>query len=110
MTGTPRSSALAFAAVGDTVFLVYEAFGSGAEPQAIGMASSAPRAAELADRYAEDERYEWRRPDWIEWDSARSARPAVDVRGAVEVWLVQVGLDELISLVLEPEPLLEEHD
>jgi hypothetical protein len=37
--------------------------------------------------------------------------PAVDGRGdAVEVWLVQVGLDELTRFVLEPEPLLEEHD
>jgi hypothetical protein len=38
-------------------------------------------------------------------------RPAVDGRGnAVEVWLVEVGLDELIRLVLESEPLVEEHD
>ena len=110
MTGTPRSSALAFAAVGDTVFLVYEAFGSGAEPQVLGVASSAPRAEELADRYAEDERYAWRGPDWIEWDSARRVRSAVDGRGdAVEVWLVDVGLDELIHFVLESEPLIEEH-
>jgi hypothetical protein len=96
--------------VGDTVFLIYEAFGSGAEPQVLGVASSAPRAAELADRYAEDERYEWGRPDWIEWDSARSARPAVDVRGAVEVWLVEVGLDEVTRVVLETEPLIDEDD
>ena len=68
-------------------------------------------AAELADRSAEEDRYAWRRPDWLEWDSARRVRPAVDGRGnAVEVWLVQVGLDELIRLVLESEPLLEEHD
>jgi hypothetical protein len=37
-------------------------------------------------------------------------RCAVDVRGdAVEVWLVDVGLDELIHFVLESEPLIEEH-
>ena len=36
--------------------------------------------------------------------------PAVDRRGdAVEVWLVGVGLDELIHFVLEPELLIEEH-
>ncbi len=34
--------------------------------------------------------------------------PAVDVRGdAVEVWLVQVGLDELIRCALKSEPLIE---
>jgi hypothetical protein len=37
-------------------------------------------------------------------------RSAVDVRGdAVEIWLVDVGLDELIPFVLESEPLIEEH-
>jgi hypothetical protein len=37
-------------------------------------------------------------------------RSAVDVRvDTVEVWLVDVGLDELIHFVLEPEPLIEEH-
>jgi hypothetical protein len=36
-------------------------------------------------------------------------RSAVDGRGdAVEVWRVDVGLDELIHLVLESEPLIEE--
>jgi hypothetical protein len=110
-TGTPRSSALAFAAVGKRVFVVYEAFGSGAEPQVLGVASSAARAEELAERYAGEDRCAWRGPDWLEWDSARRVRPAVDGRGnAVEVWLVEVGLDELIRLVLEPEPLVEEHD
>jgi hypothetical protein len=107
----PQATALAFAAVGKRVFVVYASFGSGAEPQVLGVASSAPRAAELAERSAGEDRYGWRRPDWLEWDSARRVRPAVDGRGnAVEVWLVQVGLDELIRLVLEPEPLLEEHD
>jgi hypothetical protein len=97
--------------VAESVFVVYASFGSGAEPQVLGVASSAPRAVELAERYAEEDRYGWRRPDWLEWDSARRVRPAVDGRGtAVEIWLVQVGLDELIRLVLEPEPLLEEHD
>jgi len=53
----------------------------------------------------------WRGSDWLEWDSARRVRPAVDGRGnAVEVWLVQVGLDELIRLVLETEPLVEENE
>jgi len=97
--------------VGERVFVVYASFGSGAEPQVLGVASSASRAEELAERSAGEDRYRWRRPDWLEWDSARRVRPAVDGRGnAVEVWLVQVGLDELIRLVLEPEPLLEEHD
>jgi hypothetical protein len=97
--------------VAESVFVVYASFGSGAEPQVLGVASSAPRAAELAERYAEEDRYGWRRPDWLEWDSARRVRPAVDGRGtAVEIWLVQVGLDELTRFVLEPEPLLEEHD
>jgi hypothetical protein len=97
--------------VGKRVFVVYASFGSGAEPQVLGVASSAPRAEELAERSAGEDRYGWRRPDWLEWDRARRVRPAVDGRGnAVEVWLVQVGLDELIRLVLEPEPLLEEHD
>src|SRR3954452_23234320 len=111
MTGMPRSSALAFAAVGDTVFLIYEAVGSGAEPQVLGVASSAPRAEELAERYAEQDRCGWRRSDWLEGGSARRVRPAVDARGnAVEVWLVQVGLDELTRFVLETEPLLEENE
>jgi hypothetical protein len=93
------------------VFVVYASFGSGAEPQVLGVASSAPRAEELAERYAGEDRCAWRRPDWLEWDSARRVRPAVDAReNAVEVWLVEVGLDELIRLVLESEPLLEEHD
>jgi hypothetical protein len=107
----PQAAALAFTAVGKRMFVVYASFGSGAEPQVLGVASSAPRAEELAERYVGEDRYGWRRPDWLEWDSARRVRPAVDGRGnAVEVWLVQVGLDELIRLVLEPEPLVEEHD
>jgi hypothetical protein len=40
------------------------------------------------------------------WTTVRPRR-----RGnAVEVWLVQVGLDELIRYVLEAEPLVEEHE
>jgi hypothetical protein len=97
--------------VEDWVFLLYASFGSGAEPQVLGMASSATRAEELAERYAEEDRCAWRRPSWLEWDSARRVRPAVDRRGdAVEVWLVQVGLDELTRFTLETEPLVEEHD
>ena len=46
----PRWSALAFAAVGERVFVVYASFASGAEPQVIGVASSGTRAAELAER------------------------------------------------------------
>ena len=80
------------------------------EPQVMGVASSGPRAEELAERYAEEDRCGWRRPDWLEWDSARRVRAAVDGRGdAVEVWLVDVGLDELTRFVLESEPLIEEH-
>ena len=106
----PRWSALAFAAVGERVFVVYASFASGAEPQVIGVASSATRAAELAERYTQEDRCGWRRPDWLEWDSARRVRSAVDGWGdAVEVWLVDVGLDELIRFVLESEPLIEEH-
>jgi hypothetical protein len=49
------------------------------------------------------------RPNWLEWDSARRVRSAVDGRGdAVEIWLVDVGLDELIHFALESEPLIEE--
>ena len=49
------------------------------------------------------------RPNWLEWDSARRVRSAVDGRGdTVEVWLVEVGLDELIHFALESEPLIEE--
>jgi hypothetical protein len=97
--------------VAESVFVVYASFGSAAEPQVIGVASSTPRAAELAERYAEEDRCVWRRPNWIEWDSARRVRPAVDGRGdAVEVWLVQVGLDEVTRFVLETEPLVDQED
>ena len=93
------------------MFVVYASFGSGAEPQVLGVASSAQRAAELADRSVGEARYGWRRPDWLEWDSARRVRPAVDGRGnAVEVWLVQVGLDEVTRFVLETEPLIDQED
>ena len=93
------------------MFVVYASFGSAAEPQIIGVASSATRAEELAERYAEEDRCGWRWPTWLEWDSARRVRPAVDVRGnAVEVWLVQIGLDELTRVVLETEPLIDEQD
>jgi hypothetical protein len=106
-----RSPALPCAAVATSVFVVYASFGTGAEPQVLGVASSAIAAEKLAERYADEERYGWRGPDWLEWDSARRVRPAVDGRGnAVEVWLVQVGLDELIRLVLETEPLVEEEN
>ena len=76
----------------------------------MGVASSGTRAAELAERYTEEDRCGWRGPDWLEWDSARRVRSAVDGRGdAVEVWLVDVGLDELTPFALESEPLIEEH-
>jgi hypothetical protein len=77
----PRWSALAFAAVGERVFVVYASFASGAEPQVMGVASSGTRAAELAQRYIEEDRCAWRRPDWLEWDSARRVHSAVDGRG-----------------------------
>jgi len=93
------------------VFIVYASFGSAAEPQVLGVASSAIGADELAERYAEEDRCAWRRPGWLQWDSAHWVRPALDERGnAVEVWLVEVGLDELIRFTLESEPLVEEHD
>ncbi len=106
-----RVGGFRFAAVAERVFVVYASCGSAAEPQIIGVASSVTRAEELAERYAEEDRCGWRRPNWLEWDSARRVRPAVDVRGnAVEVWLVQIALDELTRVVLEIEPLIEEHD
>ncbi len=90
--------------------MVYASFASGAEPQVMGVASSATRAAELAEWYIQEDRCAWRRPDWLEWDSARRVRSAVDGRGdAVEVWLMDVGLYGLIPFVLESEPLIEEH-
>jgi hypothetical protein len=102
------------------------AFGPGAQRHGDRLASSAPqadrgppggipsspktsagRAEELAERYAEEDGYAWRGPDWLEWDSARRVRPAVDGCGtAVEVWLVAVALDELTRFALELEPLL----
>ncbi len=72
------------------------------------MASAGPRAEEVTEWYVEEDRYGWRRPDWLEWDSARGVRSAVDGRGdAVEVWLVQVGLDELPRCAVESAPLSE---
>ena len=107
---TPRVAALALPTVGEWVFVVYASFGSAAESQVIGVASSAARAEELAERYAEEDGFAWRGPDRLEWDSARRVRPAVDGRGdAVEVWTVEVGLDELTRFALETEPLIEEH-
>ncbi|MEX5718370.1 hypothetical protein [Geodermatophilus maliterrae] len=47
----------------------------------------------------------------LEWDSARRVHRGVDERGtAVQVWLVPVGLDELIRLVLRSQPLVEERE
>jgi len=44
------------------------------------------------------------------WDSARRVRPSVDVRGeVVEVWLVQVGLDELPRFAVASERRIEGH-
>ncbi len=107
----PRSSVLACAAVAASVVVVGASFGSGAEPQVLGVTSSATEGGELAERYVEEDRWAWQRPDWLEWDSARRVRRGVDGRGnAVEVWLVQVGLDELIRFALEAEPLVEEHE
>ena len=55
--------------------MAYASFGSSAESQVIGVASSGPRAEELAERYAEEDRYGWRRPSRLEWDSARRVHP-----------------------------------
>ena len=108
---TPRSSALTLPTVGKWLVVVYASFGSAAESQVIAVASSAERAEELAEQYAEKDGYAWRGPDWLEWDSARRVRPAVDgCATAVEVWLVAVALDELTRFALETEPLIEEHD
>src|SRR4051794_18009449 len=102
---------LTFAAVGQPVFIVYASFASMADPQVLGVASSAQRAEQLAERFAKQDRCGWRQPDWLEWDSARRVRPAGDPRGStVEVWLVQIGLDELTRFTLEAEPLAEEQE
>jgi hypothetical protein len=96
--------------VAGRVFVVYAAFGPAAEPPVIGEASSGPRGEELAERNVEDDRYAWRRPSWREWGSASRVHPAVDVRGdAVEVWLVQVGLDELPRCAVASERRIEGH-
>ena len=86
------------------MFVVYAAFGPAAEPPVIGEASTGPRGEGLAERNVEEDRYAWRRLSWREWGSASRVHPAVDVRGdAVEVWLVQVGLDELPRCALASE-------
>ena len=67
------------------MFIVYASFGSAAQSQVIGVASSAARAEELAERYAEEDGYAWRGPDRLEGDSPAGCA-AVDGRGtAVEV-------------------------
>jgi hypothetical protein len=71
----PQAAALAFATVGEWVFVGYASFGSAAESQVIGVASSGSRAEELAERYVEEDRFAWRRPTWLEWDSARRVCP-----------------------------------
>jgi hypothetical protein len=71
----PQAAAPAFATVGEWVFVGYASFGSAAESQVIGVASSGPRAEELAERYVEEDRFAWRRPTWLEWDSARRVCP-----------------------------------
>jgi len=58
---------------------------------------------QLAERFAEQERCGRRRPGWLQWDSAHRVRPAVDGRGdAVEVWLVEIALDELPRFTWRP--------
>jgi hypothetical protein len=71
----PQAAAPAFATVGEWVFVGYASFGSAPESQVIGVASSGSRAEELAERYVEEDRFAWRRPTWLEWDSARRVRP-----------------------------------
>ncbi len=70
-----RVGGFRFAAVAERVFVVYASCGSAAEPQIIGVASSVTRAEELAERYAEEDRCAWRRPNWLERDSARRVPP-----------------------------------
>ncbi len=98
----PQAAVRAFDAVAGRVFVVYASCGLAAEPKVIGVASSAMPSRK--------DRYGWRRPTWLEWGSARRVHSGVDERGdAVEVWLVQIGLDELPRLALASEPLIEEH-
>jgi hypothetical protein len=78
-----RNQQPTLAAVQDKVFLLSASFGSAAEPQGIGVASSAQRAEELAGRHAKEGRYAWRRPAWI---------------------------DERTRFTLETEPLVKDHD
>jgi hypothetical protein len=95
--------------VEEWVFVVYASLESAAESQFIGVTSSATGAEELAERYAGVDRYGWRPAGWS--GTAPGGCAPVDGRGnAVEVWLMEVGLDGLFRLVLESEPLVEEHD
>src|SRR3954464_4724769 len=82
-------------AVAGSVFLIYEAFGDRTEPQVVGVASAAERAEELAAVHTQAEQYQWRQEGWTDWDSVRRTRPAVTGFGdPVEVWIVEVPLDE----------------
>jgi hypothetical protein len=91
--------------------LVYETFGAGAEPQVVGVASSADRTQELAvstPRFSSTSGAARTRSDW---DSVRTARPAVDGRGdPVEVWIVEAPLDEMRPFALESEAPVYEDD
>jgi hypothetical protein len=98
-------------AVVGSVFLIYEAFGDRAEPQVVGVASAAERAEELAAAYTQAEQYQWRQEDWTDWDSVRRTRPAVTGLGhPVEIWIVEVPLDEVRPFILETEALVYEDD
>jgi hypothetical protein len=106
----PRWPALTFAAVGERVFVVYASFASGAEPQMMGWRHRAREPKSWPSGMPR--RTAARGAGRAGWSGTapRRVRSTVDGRGdAVEVWLVDVGLDELIHFVLESEPLIEEH-
>ena len=71
---TPQAAALAFAAVPGECSSACVC-GSAAESQVIGLAPAGPRAEEVAEWYVTEDRCPWRRPNWLEWDSARPVHP-----------------------------------
>jgi hypothetical protein len=62
-------------------------------------------------QHAEVQQYQWSRQDRSDWDSVRTARPAVDGRGdPVEVWILEAPLDEMRPFALESEAPVYEDD
>jgi hypothetical protein len=49
--------------------LSYKAFRVGCEPQIIGIGSSRDHAISLAEKHADEERYEWTDNRWSTWDA-----------------------------------------